>query len=48
MNFNLPPITVGWIIALLVLILCIIFVVTGQIPILIGSLIGGAAAARLL
>jgi len=48
MNLTFPPITIGWVIALLVLILCIIFIVTGQLPILVGSLIGGVALARLL
>jgi hypothetical protein len=48
MNLALPPVTVGWIIALLVLILCIVFAVVGQLDYLHAGLIGGVALARLL
>jgi hypothetical protein len=41
-------ITFGWLIALLVLVLAIVFLATGQIPLLIGALIAGCALARLL
>ena len=44
----LQPVTVGWILALLVLILCIVFVVLGQLPLIVGGLIGGVALARLV
>lgn len=48
MNLTFPPITIGWIIALLVLILAIVFVAVGQLPLIVGGMIGGAALARLL
>lgn len=39
---------VGWIIALLVLILCVVFVVIGRLDLVTGGLIGGVALSRLL
>ena len=48
MQLALPPVTIGWVIALLVLILCVVFVAVGQVPLIIGALIAGAALARLL
>lgn len=40
--------SVGWVIALLVLILAIIFVVLGRLDLVVGGLIGGVALSRLL
>jgi hypothetical protein len=40
--------TVGWILALLVLVLDVVFVAIGQLDFKIGGLIGGLALARLL
>ena len=48
MNLALAPVTVGWIIALLVLILCIVLIVVGQLPVVVGGLIAGVALSRLL
>ena len=48
MNLSLAPVTVGWIIALLVLILCIVLIVVGQLPVVVGGLIAGVALSRLL
>jgi hypothetical protein len=48
MQFTMPPLTIGWIIALLVLILCIVFAVIGRLDFLIAGLIGGVALSRLL
>jgi len=48
MQIAMPAITIGWIIALLVLILAIVFIVVGQVPLIIGALIGGVALSRLL
>jgi hypothetical protein len=42
------PITLGWLVALLVLILAIIFAVLNTIPLVLAGLIGGVALARLL
>jgi len=47
MNLALPTITVGWIIALLVLSLAIVFAGGGQLDYLHAGLIGGLAVARL-
>jgi hypothetical protein len=44
----MPPITIGWIIALLVLILCIVFAAIGRLDFLTAGLIGGVALARLV
>jgi hypothetical protein len=43
-----PVVTIGWVIAVVVLILCVIFAVIGQLPVLLAALIGGVAIARLL
>lgn len=48
MNLSLPAITVGWIIALIVLVLAVIFVAIGRLDIVPGGLIAGVAIARLL
>jgi hypothetical protein len=40
-------ITVGWLIALLILILAIVFAATGQLDLKLAGLIGGVALARL-
>jgi hypothetical protein len=48
MQFTMPPVTIGWIIALLVLILCIVFAVIGRLDFLLAGLIGGVALSRLL
>jgi hypothetical protein len=50
MRFEIAPsvISLGWIIALIVLILVIVFLVLAQVPLLVGLLIGGVALARLL
>jgi len=48
MQIAMPPITVGWIIALLVLILAIVLIVVSQVPLIIGLLIAGVALSRLL
>jgi hypothetical protein len=47
-QWSVPPITVGWIIALLVLILCIVLAVVGRMDVLEAGLIGGVALSRLL
>jgi hypothetical protein len=44
----MPTITVGWIIALLVLILAVVFMAIGRLEIVEGGLIAGVALARLL
>ena len=41
-------VTAGWIIALLVLILCVVFVAIGRLDVVLGGLIAGVALARLL
>lgn len=41
------PSGLGAVIALLVLVLCVVFAVLGQLPPLLALLIGGAALARL-
>lgn len=48
MQFTMPAVTIGWIIALLVLILCIVFAVLGRLDFLVAGMIGGVALARLL
>jgi hypothetical protein len=48
MNITMPAITIGWIIAMIVLVLCIIFAVIGRLDVLLALLIGGVALARLL
>jgi hypothetical protein len=49
-RFEIAPsvISLGWIVALLVLILVIVFAVLAQIPLLLAGLIGGVALSRLL
>jgi len=47
-QLTMPAITIGWIIALLVLILCIVFAAIGRLDLLLAGLIGGVALARLL
>lgn len=42
------PITIGWVIALIVLLLVIIFAVLNTVPLIVAALIGGVALARLL
>lgn len=39
---------VGWLIALIVLLLCIVFAAIGQLDFKLAGLIGGAALARLI
>lgn len=50
MNFQVaaPVFSIGWIIALLVLILAIVFIAIGRLDIVVGGLIGGCALSRLL
>jgi hypothetical protein len=48
MTFALPAITIGWVLAMIILILVIVFAVLGQLPPLLAVLIGGVALARLL
>jgi hypothetical protein len=48
MQWTMPPITIGWIIALLVLILCIVFAAIGRLDLIIAGLIGGVALSRLV
>jgi len=48
MNIALAPVSVGTILALLVLILVIVLAVVGQLDYLHAGLIGGLAVARLL
>ena len=43
-----PVFSIGWIIALLVLILCIVFAAIGRLDALLALLIGGVALSRLL
>jgi hypothetical protein len=40
--------TVGWVIALIVLLLCVVFIAIGKLDFVTGGLIGGAALSRLL
>lgn len=42
------PITIGWLIAVLVLILAVVFMVVGRLDIVPGALIAALALARLL
>jgi len=43
----LQPVTLGWLLALLVLILCVVLIVVGQLPLVVGGLIAVLALARL-
>jgi len=46
---NAPTwLNVGWLIALIVLLLCIVFAAVGQLDYKLAGLIGGAALARLI
>jgi hypothetical protein len=42
------PITIGWLIALLVLIIAIVLIVIGQLPVVVGGLIAALALSRLV
>ena len=48
MNITVPAFTIGWVIALVILILVVVLFVVGQLPVLLAALIGGLALARLL
>ena len=43
-----PWLQVGWVIALIMLILCVVFAAIGSLPIMLALLIGGVALSRLL
>jgi hypothetical protein len=44
----MPPITIGWILALVALILCIVFAAIGRLDVVLAGLIGLVALSRLL
>jgi hypothetical protein len=48
MQFTVPAITIGWLLALVVLLLCVVFAAIGRLDFVIAGLIGGVALARLL
>lgn len=48
MTFNMPTITVGWLIAFFVLVACFIMALVGQLDVKLAVLIGGVALSRLL
>jgi hypothetical protein len=48
MQFTMPAITIGWLLALVVLLLCIVFAAIGRLDFVLAGLIGGVALARLL
>lgn len=48
MKFVMPAVSVGWVIALLVLVLVVVFMAIGRVEMVEGSLIAGLALARLL
>jgi hypothetical protein len=48
MQFTMPAITIGWLLALVVLLLCIVFAAIGRLDVVLAILIGGVALARLL
>jgi hypothetical protein len=48
MTWTIPAITVGWVLALVALILCIVFAAVGQIDLKLAGLIGLVALSRLL
>jgi hypothetical protein len=48
MQIAAPVITIGWIIAVIVLLLCVVLAVIGRLDVLEALLIGGVALARLL
>lgn len=47
MNISIPPITVGWLLALLVLLACFVLALVGTLDVVPAALIGGVALARL-
>jgi hypothetical protein len=47
MNVAFPPMSIGSVIAIIVLILAIILVIIGQLPLVVGALIAALALARL-
>lgn len=47
MNLSIPPISIGWIIALVILVLVVVFFAIGTLPAVLAVLIGGLALARL-
>lgn len=47
MNLATPSVGIGWVLALLVLVLCVVLVAIGKVDTLTGALIGGVALARL-
>jgi len=48
MTWPPPAFGLGWIIALLVLLLCLVFAAIGRLDIVLAGLIGGVALARML
>ena len=40
--------SIGWLIALIVLLLCVVFIAVGKLDYVTGGLIGGVALARLI
>lgn len=48
MNFTLPAISIGWVIALIILVLVIVLFFIGQLDARAAALFGGLALARLL
>jgi hypothetical protein len=47
-RWTIAPISIGWLIAILVLLIDVVFLATGQIELKVGLLVGGLAIARLL
>lgn len=47
-RWAVAPVSVGWLIAILVLVIDIVFMATGQIDLKLGLLLGGLAVARLV
>jgi hypothetical protein len=48
MQFTMPAITIGWLLALVVLLLCIVFAAIGRLEVVLAILIGGVALSRLV
>ncbi len=48
MTFAGPYFSIGWVIALIVLVLVIVLLVVGQLSVLLAALIGGLAISRLI
>lgn len=46
-NWGIAPISIGWLLAILILVLVIVFYATGQLDAKLALLIGGLAVARL-